>query len=207
MRTIRRQWSPKNPKYEIFFSVPELLNQLRKASRPANEIELRDRAIILLRVLCMFRGIDLAKAHRPLKLKQGVYFLYMKRKGRTNWAWFPVPQLKPEVLDPVASVQAYIQATPNRGPELFWAAPPHQPKPLKSDTINGITKRLLNKYGLSEYAAHSTRGACATSLLQQGVPPHIVQALGDWKSESCFNQFYNRVSATQAWAQCLIPDR
>jgi len=57
MRSIRCQWSPNNPKYEIVSSVPELLIQLRNASRPATEIELRDRAINLLGFYACFEAL------------------------------------------------------------------------------------------------------------------------------------------------------
>ena len=76
---------------------------------------------------------------------------------------------------------------------------------LASDTINSLTTRFLKENDLSDFSAHSTRGACATALLRKGVPPAVVQQMGDWSSEVSFNLFYNRLRATQAWQQVLVP--
>ena len=79
-------------------------------------------------------------------------------------------------------------------------------KPLASDTINSLKIKFLEAHNLLEVTAHSTRGACATALLRKGVPPAVVQQMGDWASEVSFNFFYNSLRATQAWQQVLVPE-
>ena len=74
-------------------------------------------------------------------------------------------------------------------------------KPLAPGTINAITTKFLRANGLSDFTAHSTRGAAATTLLAKGVPPQVVQQLGGWASEQSFHLFYNRLQATRNWAQ------
>ena len=131
----------------------------------------------------------------------------MLRKGKRTWQLYPLPEIKPDKVNPLYWVRKYVALTPDLGPQLFWALPSAEiVKPLASDTINSLTTRFLKENGLDDFTAHSTRGACATALLRKGVPPPVVQQMGDWASEVSFNLFYNRLRSTQAWQQCLVPD-
>ena len=99
------------------------------------------------------------------------------------------------------------------GPELFVSLRSPR-KPISFDTINGITMRWLHKdlfelgaLDVESFAAHSTRGATATTLIYLGVDPHVVAALGDW---SCFDvlmfhKFYDRCRAMFRISQILVP--
>lgn len=176
---------------------------------PDGEQEIRLRLIILLRLLGMYRGVDLAHAHRNVKTSSQPWMLYTKRKNRRHYGWYPVPQVEPRGCNPQYWLQKYIQCTSDfSGPQLFVSlrCRARQRAPISEDTINGMTTRFLREQGLGEWSAHSTRGACATALLHRGVEPAIVQALGDWESTECFNKFYNRLRATKSdVVQCLVP--
>ena len=78
-------------------------------------------------------------------------------------------------------------------------------KPLTANSINRMTTDFLRAHGITQYTAHSTRGAGATALIHKGVSPAVVQSLGDWKSGDTFNFFYNRVRALEPFQQVLIP--
>lgn len=104
-------------------------------------------------------------------------------------------------------LQRYVSCTAwYEGEELLLTLPDHEGKryPLKSDTINSLTTKFLNREGYKSFTAHSTRGAAATSLLKRGVPPQLVQAMGDWLSFDCFNKFYNRWQATNVSMQVML---
>jgi integrase len=203
---LKRSWNKNAPRYDIFYDVEPLFQKMLDGPVPTELADVRLRTILVLRLLCMYRGIDLARCHRELVVKQGVYFLSMLRKGKRQRQLYPIPQIQPDALNPLFWVRKYVEMTPELGPELFWALPCKDTvKPLKSDTINSLTTRFLRLNGLTDFSAHSTRGACATALLANGVPPQVVQQMGDWSSEQSFNQFYNRLRSTQAWQQVLVP--
>jgi integrase len=207
MTPLKRRWNKNTPRYDVFYDIEPLLQKMLDAPEPVDIVDVRLRAILLLRLLCMYRGIDLARTYRPIIVKQGVHFMSMLRKGKRKKQLYPLPKIQPDKLNPIYWVEKYMDMTPELGPELFWALPSAEKmKPLVSDTINSLTTRFLKVNGLKDFTAHSTRGACATALLKKGVPPQVVQQMGDWTSEISFNLFYNRLRATQAWQQVLVPD-
>ena len=147
---------------------------------PSSEQEVWERLIILLRILCLFRGCDLAHSHRNVKTDSVPWFLRSQRKGRLHFAWYPVPKLQPLHCDPQYFLALYLQITASvAGPSLFYSLPRAGSRsPLKSDTINSITTKYLHARGLVEWTAHSTRGAAATALLARGIPPRWFKPLG-----------------------------
>ena len=134
------------------------------------------------------------------------WMLRSTRKGRLYEAAYPVVQLSPMQVDPQYWIAKYCEATSAfQGEELFCSLDLRQGRiPLRSDTINGITSRWLKSHGIKNHTAHSTRGAAATALINRGISPALVQAIGDWQNGDTFNKFYNRVRAMGAPQQCLI---
>jgi hypothetical protein len=209
MKPLKRKFNVSKPRYDIFYDVEPILRDFQLEEKPCDEVSIRLRLILLLRLLCMFRGVDLARAHRNVRKGSLPYFLETQKKGRQYYAWYPIPHIEPTKCSPVMYILAYLEFTKDyTGPELFVTTPSAKGRrPLKADTINGLTTRFLHARGLQEYTAHSTRGAAATALLLKGVEPQVVQALGDWESTDCFNKFYNRLRVTKgAVAQCLVPN-
>ena len=172
------------------------------------EEEVRLRCIVLLRLVCLFRGIDLERSRRNIDCRQQPWMLESRRKGRSFWARYPIPCIWPRDVNPQVWLDTYLEMTSDyQGSSLFVSLPsPQGRKPIKSDTINGITTRFMESVGITQWTAHATRGAGATALIARGVEPAIVQSLGDWQSTDCFNKFYNRVRATKPFQQCFIPD-
>ena len=206
LRPLKLQWNVSIPKYDTFYRLDFLLRVLLDRPPPLSEEAVREHLILLLRLLCMFRGIDLARCKNQLEFKGGSWFLSMMRKGQKSWALYPIPDITPKQVNPRYWLLAYIGMVKRRGSFLLWSLPGKGPsKPSTANTINAITTRFLKSQGLEDYTAHSTRGAAATSLLLKGVPPGVVQQLGGWKSESAFQKFYNRVQCSQNWAQSLVP--
>jgi integrase len=172
LRPLKRKWSQTRPKYDAFYEVDTLIQILMEGPMPTSEEGVRRQLILLLRLLCLFRGVDLARAKNNLVIKQGLWYIPMIRKGRKSYANYPVPSIEPFRVNPRFWLQKYILMTAGRGTHLFWTLPGKGPmKPLASGTINAITTRFLHANGLSDFTAHSTRGAAATTLLARGVPP------------------------------------
>ena len=196
------------PRYYHFFDVEVLLTEMLNSPLPLDlEALCRERLILLLRLLCLFRGCDLEKATRDIKTKSNPWFIKMTRKGRPRAGWYPIPHLGQTPCDPQFWLLEYLDLTRDfDGPQLFCSLPSDQGRhPLKADTINSITTKYLRDRGMTEWSAHATRGAAATCLIKRGVAPQVVQALGDWQSTDTFMKFYNRILATsEPHVQCLV---
>lgn len=208
LRRVKRTWNASPPKYATFYAVQPLLRDLQQEQPPTQEADVRLRLLILLRLLCLFRGVDLARAHREVQLQEGTILISSQRKGKHYRAWYPVPHLRPPACDPAFWLQKYLAMTNDyQGNHLFCSLKDKagSRKPLKEDTLNSLTTKYLKSKGLATFTAHSTRGAGATALLAAGVDPVLVQSLGDWESTACFNKFYNRWRALGAPQQALIP--
>jgi integrase len=204
MLPLKRAWNVSKPKYPVFYQVTPLLTAFQQEPLPHTEDQVRLRCILLLRLLGLFRGVDLARAQRPLDSSGQPWFLTTKRKGRLYFAQYPVHHFDPVACDPQYWLAKYVNMTSTYAGNALFVSLTSARTPLQADTINGLTTRFLSANGLTTFTAHSTRGAAATSLLSQGVEPALVQSLGDWECPKTFNKFYNRLRATQPVAQCLI---
>lgn len=208
LQSTKRAWNVSKPKYTQFYDLEPLLRGLIQLGTPLSEEKLRERCILLLRFLCFFRGIDLARAKRStIRDQSQPWFLETQRKGRKYFLHYPVPCMEPAAINPQAMLQRYILVTAfYPGDALILSLPNEQGErfPLKSSTINSLTRKWLRSKGLVGFTAHSTRGAAATSLLKRGVPPPLVQAMGDWESHDTFHKFYNRWAVGNTSLQCLL---
>ena len=83
------------------------------------------------------------------------------------------------------------------GELLLSLKPPY--KPLKSDTIGSITKRLLEAHGIPPkfWGAHSTRGAGVGLMKALGLTAEEVCEIGRWKGVEAFTQHYQKLGAQQ----------
>ena len=161
---------------------------------PCAEEEIRLRLILLMRLVCLFRGIDSANAKRSsIKTSSQPWFLETNSKGRGYYSHYPIPDLTPKACCPQEMLQRYILVTaPYVGGELLLTLPNQHGVRLhlSPDSINSLSTKWLKANGYPEYTAHSTRGASATSLLKRGIPPALVQALGDWAKSGLFPKFF-----------------
>ena len=143
LKPLKRQWSISTPRYDVFYQVDALLQVLVDAPVPTGEEKIRNHLILLLRLLCLFRGIDLARCHNAVQIKQGVYFLPMRRKGQTSFSFSPVPEVQPPLLNPRLWLGMYIALVEKRGPWLFWTLPGKGPsRPLSADAIIALTSKF-----------------------------------------------------------------
>ena len=173
LRVLKRSWNQAMPRYPLFYQVEDILADLCNSPTPSTEVAIRERLIILLRILCLYRGVDLAQAHRRINTAQQPWMIWMLRKGRPQATWYPILEIQPMAVNPQYWLTQYLAITQDvTHQELFTALPGRLGRtPLKSDSINSLTTAFLRARGLQDWTAHSTRGASATALLKRGVPP------------------------------------
>ena len=78
----KRQWNASAPTYDRFYNLHPILMRLQSAPSPISEGEVRLRVIVLLRLLCLFRGCDLHTARRNIDRSAQPWMLQSRRKGR-----------------------------------------------------------------------------------------------------------------------------
>lgn len=208
LKPLKRKWSASKPKYDSFYDVQAILGHLASAPCPTTEDDIRLRLVLLLRFLCLFRGVDIARSRRDtLKTQSQPWLMESKRKGRLYFAFYPIHSISPQACNPQFWLHSYLQLTSAfKGPELILSLPSQgQRTPLSSDRINALTTQFLHSVGLEHFSAHSTRGAAATTLLLLGVDPNVVKEMGDWRSVDTFHTFYNRMRTGLNPAQMLVP--
>jgi hypothetical protein len=91
LRVLKQTWNAAIPRYDAFYRVDFLLGQFLDQPLPTAEDTVRERLILLVRFLCLFRGIDLERCHNQVHFKQGGWFLSMRRKGQRHWGSLPCP--------------------------------------------------------------------------------------------------------------------
>ena len=63
LNRTKRSWNVAKPRYDAFYDVEKLLHSMTCEPLPSTEEDIRLRAIVLLRLVCLFKGIDLARAN------------------------------------------------------------------------------------------------------------------------------------------------
>ena len=119
----------------------------------------------------------------------------------------PVARMGQATVCPQAVLAAYRMTTMGYEGNFVFVSPRRPRKPLSADTINSMTTKWLHKQGLRDFSAHSTRGAAASEMINNGQDPMVVCALGDWVCFDTFMKFYYLIEATQSITQCLLPAR
>ncbi|XP_071087974.1 uncharacterized protein [Haliotis cracherodii] len=94
---------------------------------------------------------------------------------------------------PVAALKAYLKVRPS-GPAQAFIHFDHSP--LTRYQFQAVLKKALalSSIGTESYSSHSFRIGAATTAAINGVPPHLIQQYGRWKSE-CY-QSYIRLPVT-----------
>ncbi len=73
----------------------------------------------------------------------------------------------------------------------------HPFKPLSSDSIGSITKKILESFNIPSrfWGAHSTRGAGVGLMKRLGLSSEQVCEIGKWKGVEAFIAHYQRLRA------------
>ena len=208
---MKKGWGASAPKYATFWDASPILEHLAAGDCPLDLMPLetlRSSLILCCRLLCLHRGIDLARTQRTIAFEGERPFIWLRRKGWTKPRWEELLRLNRFVLiSPWHLVRTYVQRTMSMGapggPLILSLKPPY--KALTADAINSVTKRFLSSLGIdmTHWGAHSTRGAGVKFYKSKGLLADEVCEIGQWKNLQAFTQHYLRVGAAQRAAQVV----
>ena len=171
--------------------------------------QVRDRLILVLRLLQLCRSVDLSRIWRNMSQVGNEFYIKAQRKGALRPSWEQLVQLTPGQSDicPVTLVLTYVDLTKKHCPAgslLFrsLSAPFH---PLSANSIGRITRNLLQNLGVPpSWQPHSTRGAGVKMYKELGLTSEQVCEIGKWKNPNAFTAHYLRLGAVKSAAQCFI---
>ena len=202
LKRLKSLWNQSTQKYATFWDPAPVLRKLitQKPLESLSVPELRNRLILLFRLLSLHRGIDLARTQRTISMVGDKAFVLVQRKGWKCPRWEQVVRNdKIPTLSPFHVMIKYVQKTAH-------LVPPGSPllcsldgkRPLSSDRINSLTKNLLCMYGVPpQWTAHSTRGAGVKMYKALGFTSEEVCEIGQWKNSSAFTAHYLRLGAVE----------
>jgi hypothetical protein len=161
---LKRKWNCSTQKYSHFWDAFPLLRGLAAAPLTLERLslsELRLQLIIVCRLLCLHRGVDLAQMLRFCSTVGEKFFILIKRKGWKIHKWEEVPNIPScPLISPKHLLEAYVAKTAHMGkpggPVLLALAPPHQP--LTANCINSLTKKYLVSQGVPPQWGHTALG-------------------------------------------------
>ena len=164
---------------------------------------LRERTILILRLLHLCRSVDLARMWR-IRSNNAIA---IRRKGQTRARFEALLRLPNQDISPLDLVSRYVSLTasqvPKGGPLFISLNPPYVK--LTENSIARIIKKALEGIGmpLGAYGPHSTRGAGVKMYRKMGLSADIVCELGGWKNVEAFTKHYSRLNATISVGQVL----
>ena len=188
-------------------------------SWPPNESlslsRLRLKTITLLALLLMLRPSDIAPKSKQFDPATGTVhncvfstrhivfnddgsavFTFFGIKNDLQRTGFTVnlPRGFPDMLNPISALRSYLDCTEQHQPAnnavfLTLKRPYHA---LSASSIANILNEAIALAGLGDqgFTAKSFRPTGATSAINQGTDPNIVQKLGRWKSADIFYRHY-----------------
>ena len=164
---IRKNWKCDTPKYAAFWSPEPIIRQLLGAAPSVRNLStpaLRLHLLLSLRLFHLCRGVDLSTILRVISFVGNRPFMKIKRKGWSAHRWeevigFPHSRL----ISPWHLMQEYVArthtTTPPGGPLFLSLQPPF--KALTANTLNGLTKTALVKFGIPPNGGHTVPGVQA----------------------------------------------
>jgi hypothetical protein len=77
-------------------------------------------------------------------------------------------------------------------------------KPVTKQTIARWLKQVLLLAGISQYGAHSYRGAGLSNAFAKGVSIDEIVKAGDWTNATTFKKFYNKPSESSNVGRIIL---
>ena len=160
----------KKPKYTVFYDIKKLLDI---AFDRTSQLQPVDRLILQLRLTTMMRSVDVANIVWAIFKQDGNYFIKPTNKQGTLVTYSVMGDTLKTLMD-------YLEKH-SQMPAPYLIRCVHEPEACM--TAERIAKRILQVMeqqgiDIGIFKAHSLRGAVATHLMHQGVPPNLVQARG-----------------------------
>jgi site-specific recombinase XerD len=199
-----RKSSPPQPRYKDTWDVSLLVRHIQRVwpdNSALSDEEIRNKAMVLLRLSLLARSSDIARALMPSFTPQGMLVSFESPKetrASITTAPLPVNSAPDTSVCPVSAVQEWISRSKDwrsnqESRFLFLRLDPSH-APLSSQRVAKVTMDLMRSAGIDvkQFKAASTRSAAATKALDAGCEVDSVMKLGRWSSRSVFDKFYNR---------------
>ena len=209
IRQAKKFWSLSGAKCADFWDASSVVRKLQAIPLDLNDIrQVRDRAIIVLRLFHLCRSVDLSQALRITSKCNRQRFWKLKRKGKPRAEFEALVSLPDCTVSPSFLLSRYVNLTKEYGKPggaMFLSLnPPY--RPLTANSIGRITKEILSAVGVpvSVFGAHSTRGAAVKMLKEFGLSSEVVCELGAWKNGEAFSKHYLRINAAKKASSVLV---
>ena len=205
----KKSWNQSTPKYPIFWDASSVVQKLSKEPLEWKNVEkVRDRLTMVLRLLCLYRSVDLERLHRKVSFVDNIPFIWIQRKGWPAPRWEQLLTLpSAPALCPWTLLRHYVNMTScmAAGEEVFRQLKTPF-RPLKADSLGSLTRKMLHKYGINrqQWGAHSTRGAGVTMYKNLGLTSEEVCQIGQPKNATAFAGHYLRLNASGAASKKLM---
>ena len=200
LKTYKQAWGSCIQKYADFWDPMETLKTLARGPFPITVKDTRDRLIIAMRFIQLFRSVDLARTLRTASVVGRKHFVLVMRKGKRTYQWERIVSLpRYPAISPWHLLRHYVKITAKHcreGTQLMRSLnPPYEP--LTANTIGSLTKKLLKNLGIpEEWSAHSTRGAEVTLYKALGLTSEEVCEIGQWKNVVVSGKMCKRLRIT-----------
>jgi hypothetical protein len=209
LATIKRVWNKSQPKYSTFWDGDRVLRKLANTSLNWTSISaVRERLILVMRLLHLTRSIDLARCYRAYSHFDNAFWVLLQRKGDKGVRWERLIRVShTPAICPCTLLQRYVQLTPEVSPGAPLLATLQAPyTALTASRIAAVTKVALAKVGVStkSFAPHSTRGAGVNMYKKWGFSSEQVCEIGKWKNVQTFSAHYMRLNAAQEVERALL---
>ncbi len=199
-----RKSAPPQPRYRDTWDVSQLVHHIKQAwpdNATLSDEEIRNKAMVLLRLSLLARSSDIARALMPSFTSQGMLVSFeapKETRAPVTTTPLPVsPAADPSVC-PVGAVQEWISRSKgwrsNQESRFLFLRLDPSHAPLSSQRVAKITLEFMRSAGIDvkQFKAASTRSAAATKAVDAGCEVDAVMKLGRWSSRSVFDKFYNR---------------
>lgn len=197
-------------RYDAFFDVTGLVAHLL-----AQRFDWDDPAAVRQRLFLCLMLVMLARSHDICTVKRkwtpttaGFWHVPMTRKGCKQEQCVPVWPVNDAQLVTVCPVALRLRweaMLTKMGCQLeYLAVDLKGTKRLKPSTVSSLVSAELRRFVPENFKPHSIRGSVATFLVDSGVQPQAVMALGGWTSYETFAKHYIRSFATQNWTERIV---
>ena len=197
------------PSYSTFWDSEKVFTPLMHTKLDWTSVkEVRNRLILILRLLHLCRSIDLKRIIRTLSIQNNKFWVLIKRKQELKHKWEELMILRDQPnCCPTTLTLHYVHLTSPfalpGSPLLRGLVPPFAP--LSNKTIGSITKASLAQLGVNMniFGPHSTRGAGVNILKRFELSSEHEAQLGKMKNLEAFSQHYLRLDAVAAVSEKL----
>ena len=213
VKAMRMEFNRSSPQYNCFWSGSSLISQLAQEKIDwSSRRVVRDRLIIVWRLLHLYRSCDLSELLRVwTQGSEGEKFVAAKRKGWREHPWERVmvlpdsPRVCPQTLLSryILLTAEWVKDLPSPAPVLVSLVRPY--KALSPSRIAALTKLILMRHNIntSVFKPHSSRGAGLRIHKELNLLEPVSCEIGNWANQEAFGKHYKRLGAVDTAAKAI----